>query len=288
MNKQVLDYYTKHNCITDPGKYAAWLDALPTDLTDLHTAINGLLIHIWKIRKYHSHLLESRSTEVFIRHTQYLLEEILKLDDRPFNVARPVEKQVIIDCRHFSTFLCSILRQQGIPARARCGFAAYLEDGFCMDHWVCEYWNSEQGRWITEDPDKKLHDVPPDQFITGARAWQLCRADDSAGSRFGFNAEARGMWAARVNLVRDFAALNGFESVSGDGWGLAMKTDADVTVDDTAILDQAARLAVTDNNFEERHSFYEETETLRAPTIISNFDYVKSNDWRMVEWQKEP
>ena len=60
------------------------------------------------------------------------------------------------------------------------------------------------------------------------------------------------MWAARVNLARDFAALNGFESVSGDGWGLTMTQDADLTDDDITLLNTAAALAMTDNIEERR------------------------------------
>ncbi len=80
-----------------------------------------------------------------------------------------------------------MLRHLGIPARARCGFAKYFEPDRHMDHWVVEYWNAEQQRWIFVDAQLddlqqgKLHlpfdplDVPREQFLTGGRAWQLCR-----------------------------------------------------------------------------------------------------------------
>ncbi|MBV7333370.1 transglutaminase-like domain-containing protein [Chloroflexi bacterium TSY] len=288
MKNQVLDYYTKQDQFTDPGQYAALFDALPTELAALHKAINGVLIHIWKIRKNRPHLLEGRGDEVFIRKIHSLLECGLALDPQPLNVARPIAQRVIIDCRHFSLLLCSILRHRGIPARARCGFVTYLEDTFYMDHWVCEYWHVQENRWLMEDPDLQMHDVPPEQFISGARAWQICQNDESKAQLFGFDEQIRGAGIARINLVRDFAALNGFESVSGDSWGLACKEDSELTADDLALLDQAASFAAREVNFDERCVFYETSSGLRVPPVIHNFDHVSTNDWRTIEWQKVP
>jgi hypothetical protein len=44
-----------------------------------------------------------------------------------------------------------MLQSQGKPARARCGFGRYFKAGWYEDHWICEYWNDEQGRWIMVD-----------------------------------------------------------------------------------------------------------------------------------------
>ena len=210
INPQVLTYYTSHSPLTDPGEYAHQLSALPTDLSELHDAFDGLLIHLFKIQKSHPHLLEGRSHEVFIRHIRRLLSEMLSLDSHPLNIARPVEKRMIIDCRHFATLLCAVFRHRGIPARVRSGFATYLEKTHYQDHWICEYWSTNEARWVMEDADLQRHDVSPSQFITGGRAWQMCRENSSKGDRFGFGPDSRGAWATRENLVHDFAALNGF------------------------------------------------------------------------------
>ncbi|MCY3868321.1 MAG: hypothetical protein OXG87_02115, partial [Gemmatimonadetes bacterium] len=68
MKTDVLDYYTTHSRFTDPGDYANHLDILPTDMDGLHTALGSLMIHIWKIQKYHPNLLSKRSDEIKIRH----------------------------------------------------------------------------------------------------------------------------------------------------------------------------------------------------------------------------
>ena len=57
-------------------------------------------------------------------------------------------------------------------------------------------------------------------------------------------------------MVRDFAALNGFESATGDAWGLAFVEDPAITAEDLARLDRAAALAATDDELAARRALY--------------------------------
>jgi hypothetical protein len=41
----------------------------------------------------------------------------------------------------------AMLRAQGTPARARCGFGGYFGSGTFEDHWVCEYWDEAAPGW---------------------------------------------------------------------------------------------------------------------------------------------
>jgi len=45
---------------------------------------------------------------------------------------------------------CGVLRAAGVPARARCGFGGYFRPGWFEDHWVAEYWNTDEhgAHWI--------------------------------------------------------------------------------------------------------------------------------------------
>jgi hypothetical protein len=287
MIKIMLGDFVAHSSVTDPGEYAAQINDLPTDMAELHKAINGFLIHIWKIRKSYPQLLRARPNEVFIRHNRNLIENAITLDDRPLSIARPMKKRSIVDCRHFATTLCMVLRHRGIPARARCGFATYLEKTHYEDHWGCEYWDARTNQWIMEDADKQLHQVSADHFITGARAWQMCRQDASKGNLFGFGAKMRGMWAARVNLVRDFASLNGFESISGDSWGLAYKDGSDLTAAELALLDEAATVASSDHRFDDMRALYNRNPELQMPAAVHNYDHVVTRQWRLVEWRQQ-
>jgi len=48
-------------------------------------------------------------------------------------------------------------RAQGIPARARTGYENYSKSDLHGDHWICEYRNESEGKWIQFDA--QLDDV---------------------------------------------------------------------------------------------------------------------------------
>lgn len=285
----VLRFYTKHTRFTDPGEYANHLDALPTDMPALHTTLGGLMIHTWKMQRRHPHLLSQRSGEIKIRHIRRSLEALLVLDNCPLTIARDESHRLIVDCRHFAALLCAVLRQRGVSARSRWGFATYLETTHYQNHCLCEYWSATEGRWVLEDPDLELHDVSPGQFISAGRAWQMCREDQDNGALFGFGRHPRGQGLAKVRgiLVSDFAALNGFEMLSDDWWGLHLKNNIDVTKADTALLDRAAKLTMTDEAFAERRELYETSDALRVPAVLETHA-AGSSRHLLIDWQNEP
>ena len=288
MKTAVLRYYTKHTRVTDPGEYANHLEALPVEMDALHSALGGLLIHVWKVQKRRPERVSARSEDIKTRHIRRSLEAMLALDDRPLNTARNEVNRLIVDCRHFAALLCAVLRQRGVPARSRWGFATYLEKTHYQNHCLCEYWNAKEGRWVLEDPDLELHDVPPDQFINAGRAWQMCREDRDNGALFGFGRHPRGQGLAKVRgiLVSDFAALNGFEMLSDDWWGMHLKNNKDVTKEDTVLLDRAAALAMTDEAFAARRDLYENSEALRVPSKIETHAPGTSRHVS-IEWRNE-
>ena len=289
MKTDVLDYYRTHSRFTDPGEYAKHLNTLlSTDTDGLHAALGGLMIHIWKIQKHHPNLLSKQSNEIKIRHTRRLIETLLSLDNRPFNIVRDKVKRLIVDCRYFATLSCAVLRHSGIPARTRWGFATYLEKTHYQNHCLCEYWDAKESRWVLEDPDLEIHDVSPEQFIAAGRAWQMCREDQNNGTLFGFGRYPRGQGLSKVRgvLVHDLATLNSFEMLSDDWWGMLLKNNKDVTKDDTALLDRTAALTLKDEEFDARRELYKNSEALRVPAIIETHAPADSRHI-YIDWQNE-
>jgi hypothetical protein len=123
--------------------------------------------------------------------------------------------------------LCSILRHQGIPARARCGFGTYFLPDHLEDHWVCEYWNEEKNRWVLVDAQldqyqcKELNvkfdpnDVPRDQFIVAGEAWQMARNGVIEPDQCGIF-EWHGWWFIWGNVIRDLLSFNKIELLPWD------------------------------------------------------------------------
>jgi hypothetical protein len=189
------------------------------------------------------------------------------------------------NCRDFSVMLTTILRHQGVPARARCGFGRYFLPDHYEDHWVAEYWNADEGRWILVDAQMDALqrealdlsfdplDVPRDQFITGGRAWQMARAGEADPETFGIH-DMHGLWFIRGNLARDVAALNKVELLPWDVWGLAYVEGGDeaLSAGDLAALDEMAGLSGGDvPNFERLREQYETDSRWRVPPTIRSF-----------------
>ena len=277
-----LAYYTAPGPMTESGALAVLLDPLPAGVAALRDIVQGLLIHIFWARRYGVELDETRQQEVQIRALAPKLERIVELDARPLVAARPPVRRLVGNCRDFSVTLVGLLQHHGIPARARCGFGRYFEPDHYEDHWVGEYWNAAEGRWVLVDaqldalqrgvldlPFDPL-DVPRDQFITGGAAWQLCRNGRADPDAFGI-ADMHGLWFVRGNLVRDVAALNKMELLPWDVWGLADEGSG-LTADDMTALDEMAALSGGDAaGFDRIHAWYETDARWRVPPVIVSY-----------------
>jgi hypothetical protein len=269
--------------MTDPGEQAPLLAGLPNTVAELRCVVQGLLLHVFWAERYGVALLPERQDEVQLRWVAPQLARLAALDSRPLVEARPPERRLVGNCRDFSVLLASFLRQQGTPARARCGFGCYFTPGHYEDHWVCEVWNAAQGRWALVDAQLDALqcqalgirfdplDVPRDQFIAGGRAWQLCRAGQADPDQFGI-ADMHGLWFVRGDFVRDVAALNKLELLPWDSWGLIELGDGELTTSDYALLDHLAGLTAGDvPNLGEVRGLYQADDRLRVPRVIRSY-----------------
>ncbi|MFL7809246.1 MAG: transglutaminase-like domain-containing protein, partial [Anaerolineae bacterium] len=157
MKTDSLTYYGQPGRMTDPGPYAALLDALPDDVPSLVKALQGVMVHIFWAESYGLQLGDERKAEVNLRRVDAQLARIVELDDHPLTEERPYEHKLVGNCRDFSVVLTAMLRHQGVPARARCGFGTYFTPGRYEDHWVCETWDAAQSRWVLVDAQLDEH-----------------------------------------------------------------------------------------------------------------------------------
>ena len=259
---------------------------MPQNLAKQCEIIQGVLVHRdmapWL---YDLKLTEEQRDDGHVRPLAQMLNRIHELDDRPLTIARDPAHRMPAVCRHFSLMLSSILREQGIPARARCGFGAYFNAGKFEDHWVCEYWNPQKSRWILVDAQldaaqrKAMNitlnplDVQRNEFIIAGDAWQRCRTGRADPANFGLtHIGLAGLWFIAGNVVRDFASLNRAEALPWDVWGGLMEmNDAGLTEEKKAFLDRVAALTLAgDEAFEQIRQLYESDERLRMPPVVFN------------------
>ncbi len=275
MHKSTLSYYAAPGPMTDPGEHAARFDALPTAVPDLVEVVQGMLLHMHWAEAYGVTLTDERKEEASIRPVAEIVSRLLAMDDGLLTQARPLEKRVVSTCRDYTTLLCAMLRHQGVPARARCGFGAYFLPDHYEDHWACEYWDADAGRWVMVDAQlddfqrKQLKitfdplDVGPEQFVVAGRAWQMCRAGEIDPQKFGIF-DMHGAWFVRGNLIRDFLAHNKIEILPWDhGWGyLADWEENDDPLHPPAtmaaeVMDRVAALTLADDALDEIRATYQ-------------------------------
>jgi Transglutaminase-like superfamily len=282
------EYYREHGPMTTPGANAAEFKKLPKDLAALCEVIQGVLIHRDMCPfLYNLNLSKEQRDEANIRPLAQMLTQIHELDPRPLTAPRKPAGRLKGVCWHFSEMLAGILQTQGVPARARCGFGAYFNEGKFEDHWVCEYWNAAEKRWILVDaqldalqkkqfkPDFSTLDVPRDQFVIAGDAWQRCRAGRADPKDYGLSMipELHGMWFIAGNVVRDFASLNRAPMLPWDVWGLMEMKDDALTEEKKKLLDRVAELTLAgDEAFPEIRKIYESDERLRVPPVVFNVD----------------
>lgn len=255
--------------------------ALPCGVASLVSYVQGLLVHEAWTSRYGVELSDERPNESHIRRVEDILERMSALDDRPFSTPRPFFKRLVGTCRHFSVLLVALLRQQGVPARARCGFADYFTAGNFEDHWVGEYWSDAEVRWVRVDAqlddlqrvalniDFSPLDVPPERFLVAGDAWVRCCADEADPTRFGINGMS-GLWFVAANLLRDLAALNKVEMLPWDVWGAMPSPDEPLQAEQLALFEQIAEVTrAPDVSVTDLHSLYEDDRLLVPETVYN-------------------
>jgi hypothetical protein len=190
-----------------------------------------------------------------VRRADVLVRAVLALNPAPLKQPRPSDQRVVGTCRHFAVIACALLRRRGVPSRVRCGFATYFQPGQGLDHWVTEYWEPAEMRWVRLDAEvlggdvlDHATDLRPEDFLSGGEAWTAYRRGRIDASRFGVY--GTGNWGPaeiRGNAVKDLAALNKVEMLPWEEWGRMTAAYAGETGPDyDDLLDSLAEVCAAD------------------------------------------
>ena len=219
-----IDYATPGVFTTVAPEQVPLTRDLPEDPVGICAAVQQLVVHPMDAPA--AGVPEGRLAERNIRPASGLIDALVAQDPAPLHVPRPPARRVVGTCRHFATLATALLRQRGIPARARCGFGTYFVEGKNLDHWVIEY--REGGRWVRVEVEHlgrpyvpSSDDLAPGAFLTGGEAWQWYRTGEVDGNLFGVigTDHAWGVGEIRGNLMRDLASLVKIETLPWDEWG---------------------------------------------------------------------
>jgi transglutaminase superfamily protein len=249
------NFYSTHGPVTDPGRNSWMLSGTNASVEATCKIVQRILFHPFMGRK-HRRLTHNRLKELEIRSMEDMLAKLGELASLPVSEERRESQRLLANCRGFATLLCAILRQNGAPARVRYGFAAYFAKDFYADHVICEYWKPSTRKWAIADAqldedqretyniDFGASDVPREKFLVAGEAWRLYRDGLIAPNRVGLDPSLRARGTAFLSsaIVRDLAALNKFEMLCTDTWGLSERSRISST--DKATLDRVANLTV--------------------------------------------
>lgn len=277
------NYFIQQGEFTKLGKYSDEVSIFGSDVRLLTQIIQGNLMHDGFYKHYG---LKHKSG--LYHYVEDLLNQIKRLDDNPLTAPRCPDKQVQVCCRDYAVLLTSFLRNVGIPARARCGFVHFdKEDPNWYDHWICEYWNEDQTRWVKVDAQLNPHvryvwgikfdpyDVPSYIFQIAGKAWNAWRKKETDPSKYKID-DLSGSWLIRGNLLRDFAALNKYEiepymmrinlGLDWKSWGFSSIDEKSLSDSDFELLDKIALLTMdADKNLDEIQSLFKKNKDLQPP-----------------------
>ncbi|MBI4454126.1 hypothetical protein HY636_05780 [Candidatus Woesearchaeota archaeon] len=233
MNKKTINHYLEFSQYTYPGPYQYLLKKnLPNDVRKIGELVRKQIIHrttleagnvgtnadkkfgdMTKVPWY-----RQPEDDIFVTASA-IVAELYRRDERGFVNNRSEKDKLVLTCRFVAILMASILKSKGIHCRVRAGHAPYFNMGslgkVSADHWINQYWNSKEKRWITIDVDGSWslnddfdpYNIPDEKFDYPADAWLNIRIKKEDQNRFWNAKPERGLIVVLWSLFYDFHCL---------------------------------------------------------------------------------
>ncbi|MBI2064961.1 MAG: transglutaminase domain-containing protein [Candidatus Yanofskybacteria bacterium] len=294
MDKKVLKHYLEFGTYTYPGLYQEKLkNDLPDNIREIGFLVRKNILHRTTLADgnigTNADLKFGDMTKVpwwrqseddILVTATAMLAELYRRDERGFVNDREPKDKLVLTCRFLAVMMASILKSKGIPARVRSGNASYFDMGelgnVSADHWINQYWNESEGRWITIDVDGSLslkddfdpYDMPEGKFDFPANAWLDIRAGKIDPQHFYNAGGSKGAIVVLWSLFYDFNSLMNNEIIYHHGpiYGNPQKFEK-LTSAEFEKIDRLAHLMQDpDGNFDELVKVWETEKEFRILT----------------------
>ena len=196
MSEKIYQRYLETSIYTYAGAYKEFILSLPDDIPSIGMLVCDQITHpsmyytepspyleetyFGKFSSYPRNRFKNED-ELYITAVA-MIAGILRLDETGFTKNRDVTKRITVSCRQASVLFRAILKAKGIPCRSRAGFMDFGDAGDSyMEHWVNEYWDFQENRWILADVDGYYEyeqrfgysqfNLPRRKFVTASEAW---------------------------------------------------------------------------------------------------------------------
>ena len=235
MNNNILKHFLEFSTYTYPGLY---LEKLKSDLPDNVREI-GLLVRKSLV---HRSTMEMGNvgTNADMRFgdmtkmpwwrqpeddslvtASAMLAGLYRRDPRGFVQDRSPENKLVLTCRFTAVLMASILKSKGVPTRCRAvhHYASYFDNSLgkvSADHWINQYWEKDENRWVTIDADGSLsvidkqydpYDMPLSSYDFPADAWFAIKNKEVDPNYFYNGDGTRGAIVVLWSLIYDFHSL---------------------------------------------------------------------------------
>lgn len=229
-----LKHYLKFSQYTYPGLYKDNLrEVLPDEIREIGLLVRKQLIHKMTLRNGNTGSnadlrygditkipwYQQPEDDIFVTASA-MITELFRRDDRGFVLDREPRNKLVLTCRSTSVLMACLLKTKDIPTRIRSGFAPYfavegLPGGKSDDHWINQYWDKKESRWVTIDVDGSIegylkfdpYDIPAGTFDFSADAWLSVRSGKMDGGHFWNAGGNGGLIAVAWELFYDFHCL---------------------------------------------------------------------------------
>ena len=296
MNEKVLKHYLGFSIYTDPGLYKNILiKDLPNDIREIGLLVRKNIIHRTTLSAgnigTNADLRFGDMTKVpwwrqpeddILVTAAAMLAELYRRDPRGFTLNRTPENKIVVTCRFVSILMATILKSKGFPTVCRSGFASYFAGDnhgntkISWDHWLNEYWNEKEKRWVLIDVDGSLslgenfnpYDMPEGKFDYAADAWINVREERDKAERFRNGDDIHsGLLVILWSLFYDFHALMNDEIIYTHGpacnYGYKPKFES-LTEEELKRVDNLAHLMQSpDENFDALTKIWETEKDFR-------------------------
>ena len=277
---------------TDPGAASKAIDELPAELAALREASSRLVFHYRAGGDFAANGVPAeRAAEIHTCYAGAMLGLLLERGAPSLSRDRVPADRLVGCCRDATVLFVALARHKGFPARARVGFASYINPGWMIDHVIAEVWDQAAGRWRLIDPEMSADwtpevngrradwlDLTDDQFVTGPRAWLAARAGTDDPARYVVSPDLdvpvlRGWPYLAHHVIHDLAALNRTEMLLWEAWGMQLgHGPGPVPEADAALLDEISAVTADPGVSAEAVAAFAGRDGLRVPATVTRLD----------------
>jgi hypothetical protein len=213
--------------MSDPGTFAALLEAISPHPEAIGAVARNVIAHY---RGQAADLPIETRDDIHLRWLADQLAMDQLRHELPLDADRPVGERLQGCCRDHTLFAIAVLRQHGVPARSRVGFAGYFDPEWHHDHVVAEYWDGE--RWRRFDPEiDAAWNLLPDPldleigerapFQSAAQVFSLMQSGELDPASYGVTPGDvfSGERFVVAEVFYELAHRYGDEVLLWDGWG---------------------------------------------------------------------